>query len=279
MQTEWLYSFVETVRMKSLSKAGEQLNISQTALSKQIKNLEDNFGVALFNRSTSGMELTDEGGLLYERVQLWLKELEDMKRQLANVKSTNHVVIGCLSSIAAHYLPSKVMRVKSEGIKVDICVLPSSEDVWNAFTSGEVDVAIVDRVINVPKIYPAADLFTEPYYAVFPQSHPMSQLPSVELKSIIEENFVLHPAKCDLRKKLLEARVDLTIAEEIAFDDTIMGFVAAGAGITLIAEIEARHLAQGNVVAVPVTGLNVMRTICWVAKSTEQFQTLKRYLR
>jgi hypothetical protein len=58
MRVEWLYSFMEVVRCKSLSKASEHLHISQPGLSKQIRQLESALGVALFDRSTAGVTLT-----------------------------------------------------------------------------------------------------------------------------------------------------------------------------------------------------------------------------
>lgn len=278
MQTEWLYSFVETVHMKSLTKAGEKLNLSQTALSKQIKNLEDAFGTSLFNRSTAGMDLTPEGRLLYDKVQVWLKDFEEVKRQLANLKSTNHVVIGCLPSIATYYLPSMVIPLKSDGIRVDIRVLPTSEDVRDAFVSGDVDVGIMDRVITLPKIYPTADLFTEPYYAIVPESNPLSLRTSIDVATILNEKFVLHP-RCDVRQKLDEANLGVTVLQEIAHGATILGFVSAGAGVTIAPETEARNLSQPNLVPIPITNLSFSRTIYWAAKSAEQFHFLTPYFR
>ncbi|MGG1889684.1 LysR family transcriptional regulator, partial [Priestia megaterium] len=66
MKTEWLKSFIETAKTKSLSKASEQLHMTQPALSKQMRKLEEDLGVTLFIRSATGVELTSAGEILLQ---------------------------------------------------------------------------------------------------------------------------------------------------------------------------------------------------------------------
>ncbi|MCM3271774.1 LysR family transcriptional regulator [Paenibacillus elgii] len=66
MNTEWLHSFAEAAKLKSFSKASKELNLSQPALSKHIRNLEHDLDATLFYRTSGGIELTEAGERLYE---------------------------------------------------------------------------------------------------------------------------------------------------------------------------------------------------------------------
>jgi DNA-binding transcriptional LysR family regulator len=67
VKIEWLEAFLQTTELKSLTKASECLHISQPALSKKIRNLEDELGAQLLIRSSSGVTLTPSGQILLER--------------------------------------------------------------------------------------------------------------------------------------------------------------------------------------------------------------------
>ena len=83
MELYQLKSFAVIAEIKNLTKAAGSLNISQSALSTQIKSLEEERGVELFSRYSRGMELTDKGRVLLTHAQEILKASEDMKRKAA----------------------------------------------------------------------------------------------------------------------------------------------------------------------------------------------------
>jgi LysR family transcriptional activator of glutamate synthase operon len=112
MNLEWFHGFLEASRLKSLSKASEKLNISQPALSKQIRNLEEILGVELFKRTAVGVELTEEGTLLHKRIQPILSEMESLRKDLLNLQKVSSVRLGTLPSLATYYLPQKVFEME-----------------------------------------------------------------------------------------------------------------------------------------------------------------------
>jgi len=81
MELYQLKSFAVIAELKNLTKAAVSLNISQSALSTQIKSLEDELGVDLFIRNSRGMELNDKGRVLLTHAQEILKAADDMKRK------------------------------------------------------------------------------------------------------------------------------------------------------------------------------------------------------
>ena len=82
MTLKQLEYFLEIARMGSVSKAAQMLNISQPPLSMQLKALEDELGVPLFNRTKRGLEITPEGTLLQERAEVIMAFLQETTHDL-----------------------------------------------------------------------------------------------------------------------------------------------------------------------------------------------------
>ena len=82
MELAWLKYFVETARTGNMTKAAENLYISQPALSKTIGMLEKELGIALFERTGRGLKLNQYGREYYERTNKVLEELEDARRRI-----------------------------------------------------------------------------------------------------------------------------------------------------------------------------------------------------
>lgn len=81
MRTEWLEAFLITAKTKSLTKASEQLHMTQPALSKQIRKLEEDLGATLFTRSAKGVELTEAGDILFEEIEPVLHKIRSIQKR------------------------------------------------------------------------------------------------------------------------------------------------------------------------------------------------------
>ncbi len=81
--------FVVVAEEENITKASEKLNISQPAVTKHIKNLEDQLSVKLFERKSKGLQLTKEGIELYQKLRTHIEELNKIENQFDNVKSIN----------------------------------------------------------------------------------------------------------------------------------------------------------------------------------------------
>ena len=105
MRTEWLQSFIETAKKRSLSKASEVLHMTQPALSKQMKKLENDLGATLFIRSASGVELTKAGEILFRESEDILSKVHAVERSIRASEEQGNITIGTWQSMAAFYLP------------------------------------------------------------------------------------------------------------------------------------------------------------------------------
>jgi len=280
MNIDWFQCFLETVKCKSLLKASLELNISQPAASKQIKKLEEYYNVTLFKRSPTGMDLTEAGELLYNRIQPLLSELRSIHRELLNFHAPKSILLGTLPSLATNYLPSKILDLWKKGISVNLQVFNTSKETLKSLKSGLLDAAIIADG-TVEKFFWRTELFTEPYYVVFPTTHHLSRFSTITLTNIQVEPLVVYPPQCDIHRSI--ARVyqrqglQPKIAAEVSFGESILSFVLAGAGITILPRIIAENIGHLPLLAVPITDFEDTRTISLVTCSQRTGKVLYRH--
>jgi LysR family transcriptional regulator, transcription activator of glutamate synthase operon len=270
MNIEWMKCFIEVGKKKSISKASEALNLSQPAVSQQIKKLEDYFGVILFNRSSFGMELTDAGCILYDKFQFILKEIDNLSLELINYKTINKISIGTIPSVAMYYLPKKILKMRDEGMEVEVHVRNTSVEAFQLLESETVNLVLMENQ-GLHQTYWSTDLFTEDYYAVLPDSHALSRMGSLCLKDVKDEPLIVYPSSCDVRNAIIrefkQNDFQPKISMEVAFGESIFGFVLAEAGITIVPALVTKHTVHLPLSILPVTDFKKQRTISLVSRS------------
>jgi LysR family transcriptional activator of glutamate synthase operon len=278
MNIEYFYSFLEAVNQKSLSKASERLNISQPALSKQIRKVEDYFNMSLLSRTTSGVELTEAGKLVYNRLPIILKEMVAIQNDLNQLRNMKTYKVGTLPSLAGNYIPSKIVKLKEKGIITEVVVKNSSHEIYELLQNGQVDAAIIEE-LPIQKTFWKKELFTEPLVAVVHISNQLSKRKSVSLEEISDEEFVLYPSSCTIRKSLSERVKELKVKTEVEFGEFLIGYVAAGGGITVVPEITAKFTGHTMVKAIPICDEQLNRHISFITQTKETGKLLYQYFK
>ncbi|MFD1450146.1 MULTISPECIES: LysR family transcriptional regulator [Oceanobacillus] len=98
MNQIWLEAYIAIVEEKSITRAANRLNISQPALSKQVRSLEADVNTKLLTRSSKGIELTKAGQYFYQQAQSLLQETNRTREKLMKMQQTDKLTIGCLPS-------------------------------------------------------------------------------------------------------------------------------------------------------------------------------------
>jgi LysR family transcriptional activator of glutamate synthase operon len=282
MNMEWFHAFLEASRQKSLSKASEKLNISQPALSKQIRNLEEILGVELFKRTAQGVELTVEGALLHQRIQPILSEIESLRKDLLNLNKISSFRLGTLPSLATYYLPQKLYDIAQQGIQADVSVLSTTKEIIALLQDGIIDVGIIQKSNSIPSSYWCTDLYNEPFFVIVPRNHPLYHKQSVTLADLKEEPLIVYPNHCDVRNSIIKAYhmkgYEPNFSVEVSFGESIPGFVAAGAGITILPEIISSHLSHISLRAIPILDFVETRTISMICSKRSLFHNIRPFL-
>lgn len=272
MNNDWLHSFIDVAEHKSLSKAAEKRNLSQPAISKQIHNLETSLGVLLFQRSSTGVELTEAGKFFLKRITPVLSELTIIQHELQQFQDSPNIKIGALPSLASYYLPFRLKDLHLNQRPIQITIEHASANLVHSVKTGELDAALVEsHYVQEPLI--SYKLFTESYYAIFPLTHSFHGRSSVTIADIHKEPLVIHPDQCSTRqyiaKHFQHLGYEMNIVAEVAFEQYILGSVAAGTGITILPELVAKYIGHLPLFALPITDFESTRTICLATRSAK----------
>lgn len=134
--------FIEVAKQKNITKASERLNISQPAVTRHIKNLENELNVVLFNR-TNGMELTEAGKKLYKEISPSVEKIIKVDKEFIKSKE---IILGTYSTMLSKVLSSAIAEFyeKNKDAKI-ITITDNSKVLNNPLQSGDLDIAILRK--------------------------------------------------------------------------------------------------------------------------------------
>jgi len=256
--------FSEAARQSSFAEAARVLHLTPPAVSMQIKELESQVGLPLFERNGRQVQLTTAGEyvLVYaRRILAGLKDAEDAVARLRKLEA-GQLAIGMVST-AKYFLPRLLAEFRREHPAVEIkLVTGNREQLVALLHGGDVDIAIMGRP---PKeLATRAEPFAaQPHVFVAPCGHPLAGQGTVLPQQLREQPFVMREAgsgtRAALEQFLEQQRVSLSIVMEMDSNETIKQAVMAGMGLSFLSlhtvGLELRHglIAVLDVHGTPVT--------------------------
>ena len=141
-----LRAFEATARHMSFTLAADELCLTQSAVSRHVKNLEEHYRLKLFERLTRAIELTEEGATLYAGISKAFDQIEEVSLEIAKVKPTRSLALNILPTLASTWLMPKLVRFTQSHQNIEVRLVTSIEPV--AFDRDKVDVAV--RVGRLP---------------------------------------------------------------------------------------------------------------------------------
>lgn len=279
MNMEWLNSFAAAAKLKSFSKASKAINLSQPALSKHIRNLENDLGVQLFYRTSSGIELTEAGERFYTRIMPVISDLTAIRQELRQYCRNNPIAIGSLPSLATYFLPSKIKELQALNRPYTLMIQNTSRELIQSLQEGRLDVALVNTFYTDESLW-SCELFTESYCAVFPLDNRFRSKKAVELAELCKEPLIVHQAPCDTREHIISQMELLgykpNIVSEVVFGDFIYGYVMAGMGIAIVPDLVAKNIRHLQLFTLPIS--NFRRSISIATKSSKLGMQFSKFL-
>ena len=158
-----LIAFEAAARLLSFTRAGEELHLTQAAISQQIRSLEQSLQVKLFTRSHRAVQLTNEGREYQHTVAAVLKQLAGATMDIQNVEFAQQLVIGCDQSFASQWLSARFERLRQLLPEVALRVIASDD--YGESLGPEVQVAILHGDGSWPG-FEALRLFDEEVFPV-----------------------------------------------------------------------------------------------------------------
>jgi LysR family nitrogen assimilation transcriptional regulator len=234
MNSAHLQAFVLAAEFGSLSKAAAYLNVSQPALSRQIRRLEEETNTTLVIRHGRGIALTEAGANFLENATEILKQMDFACRELAALKSVpcGVVTMGLPPSVGTTLVPSLITKFRTQYPSALLRICESaSGNLFEGLVNGRLDIAII-HLTTQPKNMVAEELLTEDLYVIGSPGDPLLAKPSIPLKEIAKLPLYL-PERTKEPRKLLEEfalQYGVSLRVEVELDSAQLMKVAAGAG-------------------------------------------------
>lgn len=203
-----LLIFDRVLRHHSIAHAAKALNLTQPAVTKAIRELEDQLDTILFERSNRGVVPTDCALILGERVKSVLAELRLLADELNTFKGgeTGHVVVGTLISASAKLLPQAIMALKEKHPKVLISVrVGTVNQLFPALAVGELDLVVgrlPEEALDIDQNFPVKHevLYQERLSLVVGSQHPVLQAASLTYQDLADYPWILPPPESPMRR-------------------------------------------------------------------------------
>jgi DNA-binding transcriptional LysR family regulator len=259
--------FVTVAEELHFTRAAERLYVSQPALSKQVRALERQLGVALFRRDRRGVALTEAGAALLPHARRMLADWEKGAAALRAARRGTLVVGMSTSPGRGGLLPAIRSRFSAAHPEAVVRLRQVSwEDPTAGLADGGTDVAFVWLPLPDAERYVWTVVAEEPRLVALPESHPLAARGEVDFAGLADEPFLaLPPSAGPLRDYwlALEERGGRPprVGAEIAGTEETYEALVAGLGVCLVATGNAPLLTLGGVVTRPVPGLSPSRYV------------------
>ena len=262
--------FVVVAENSSFRKAAEALHRSQSAVSTQIKLLEEQIGVSLFHRTTRRVQLTVQGRQLLGHAQRAVASIElglSEIREAANVQS-GHITMGCVPSVAATVLPDVLVEFKRKrgGIRLDLREL-ASQQLLEVIASQEISFGIGPAVDQAGD-FDFAPIGREPIYALLPHGFWKPDSTTITLAELATMPVVLASASAALRsslnRELISQGLEIANAFEVIQVQTMLAFAKAGLGVAILPKIMIPKPLDKTLQALPIVDPVLERTLCLI---------------
>lgn len=233
-------------RRSSFTKAGQEAGLTQSAITRQIRGMEDRLGITLFERTTRHVKLTRAGARLFEKSDALLAEvngtIRELQRDFELVPQT--IRVGISRSIGFAYLPGFffAFRRKFPGVQIQLAQEPSRTLLQNV-EQNELDVALLSPPPHLPRGLKITHRFNDDFTIIAP---PQLQLPrkgkQIDLiktgKLLMTQRWISIDRECNTGKRMHHwlAKNDLRIEPAMELDnfDVIVNLVSLGMGVSLV---------------------------------------------
>jgi DNA-binding transcriptional LysR family regulator len=248
----------EVAQRGSFSAAAEALSFTQSAVSQQIAALEREAGTVLVQRSARGVRLTEAGEAVVRHTEAILARLAEAESELEAIAGLKggRLRMAAFESAGATLMPLAIAAFRDRHPAVELSMtMLEPEDSVPQLRSGELDLAITFTTRPAPEDGDGLEhvhLIDDPMYVVLPREHPLAHKRNLRVADLADDAWIGGPANCECNRLIYRACASAGFDPRIAFEtddyQASQGLVAAGVGVSLIAELGLRSVREDIVV-------------------------------
>lgn len=278
-------AFVKTIECGSFTKAAEMLNYTQSAISRMVSDLENEWQIKLLERGKNGVTLTSDGMRVYPYCMNVCNEYNKLEHAVDELRGLEKGIIriGAFSSVATHWIPNIIKNFQRDYPKIDYEILLGDyKEISEWIKNGRIDCGFTN--LSYAKNFETEILERDELCAVLPKNHALTvyeKIPAKELEKypflLLEKSGIAECAeifeKYDIRPQIHYTTWD---------DYSIMAMVESGLGISVLPKLILKRIPYD--VEIKSLSLPVYRNICIavrdktsLSKATNMFLTYLKY--
>ena len=255
MEFRHLRYFIALAEELHYGRAAQRLAISQPPLSVAIQQLEASVGARLFDRDSKGVRLTPAGQAFRASAQGLLDRAEDACAQAREVQAgeVGRLRLGFVGSTLFNGLSAWLQAFQASHPKVEVVVVElNSQDQIDALLADELELGLV-HTDRLPPALASAPLYSEPFLACLPASHPLAAQEEIELASLSDQPFILFSRKGspDYHARIVEICRQHGFYPRLQHEGrhwlSVVSLVSQGMGVSIVPAAFQRAGIQGAV--------------------------------
>lgn len=278
MHASILKYFVAVARSGSIRKASEDQHVAASALSRQIKKLEDELGVQLFERFADGLRLTHAGEIVRQHADSTMRGFDLMRSALWELQGqcTGTVRIACLDSLSVQFLPEFVLDFHRDNPAVDFRITNDSYTrIFELIAAGDCDIGITFDFLK-PHDVGLVDSVPMPLMAMVAADHPLASQKSVSFEQCAQYKLLMQ-----LDNEVMQSLISTELAalsrvgrSFVATNNQMMlkPLILSGEGLAFYTPLGLlQELEDGRIVALPLSDspLNKLRMGVFVSNNRQ----------
>ncbi len=260
MELQSLRGFYWAGVHKSFSKAAKVLHIGQSAVSHQVKALEHELQVKLYEREGRGIHLTPAGKILMAYVDMILQTLDNIETHFAELAGTPEgtVTVAAYRGIMQYKLPQIVQAFKKHNPEIRLVILnrPLDTQILDMVSRGDVDFGIItswNEFLDVSFF----EVWSYEMFLCVPANHRLAGRLQVGLQEIVREPLILYEQENSIRKRIekvfKEKNLSYNFAIETGGATVIQEYVKIGQGISIVSGLVVEATEDPSLSYIPVT--------------------------
>ena len=274
MELHQIRYFLALCDTLNFTRAAEQCNVTQPALSRAIRSLEQEVGGLLFRRERGLTHLTDLGRLVRPRLEQAMREMEAAKESAKSFLKVEQAPLrlGIMCTIGPLRFAGFLARFRIDNPGIELSLIEGvPETLSTMLESGDLDVAVMASPGGFPERFQLHPLYSERYMLAFPAGHRFARMNAISIRELDNEPY-LWRLNCEHGNQFTEAGHACGVRWRTVYsserEDWIQIMVGAGLGVTLIPEFSA---ILGGVQTRPLVDPAVEREVSLVTVAGRRF--------
>ncbi|WP_128893665.1 LysR family transcriptional regulator [Longirhabdus pacifica] len=286
MNINQLETFVAISKTMSFRKAGEALNLTQPAVSAQIKSLEDEFQTVLVDRNQP-VTLTESGDIFLEQAMNILQIVDELKEKIADLQQSpqGHIHLGTTTSIAMQILPRVLTYFQNQFPKIKTTIHSmTSEQIISSVEQGTIDIGIAFLFEENPS-FNSSILYYDHFELVVSPQHPLASQTSISIGSLSDLPMIMLSQETAGRKFVDQILEKFSIRPhmlmELSSSEEVKRMVELNLGAAIISSSSiTKELKMGTLKKIHINELNESHPVSVFFKSGRYLNSaLKQFLK